>query len=181
MSEEKPSLKHAFSQRLSQRIQRIKANITPVIQVKKELRFLQNDIFKTNNPIARLCRFIFVDKQITDVELYEAHDRNGRALQKIPRDINTDKGNLKKALEKPRMTVGQLEKILTILGFQIVDLAYTLKNPTTGEISTYSLSKITDFLEESQQDSWNGIIVSSEEDGGDVNDKKISNPPLDDI
>ena len=78
MSEEKPSLKHAFSQRLSQRIQRIKANITPVIQVKKGTPFFtKNDIFKTNNPIARLCRFIFVDKQITDVELYEAHDRNG--------------------------------------------------------------------------------------------------------
>ena len=39
MSEEKPSLKHAFSQRLSQRIQRIKANITPVIQVKKGTPF----------------------------------------------------------------------------------------------------------------------------------------------
>lgn len=181
-SEEKPSLKNMFLQRSAQRIQRTKINTTPVIQIKKGNPFFtKNDIFKTNNPIARLCRFIFVDKQITDIELYEAHDRNGRALQKIPRDINTDKGNLKKALEKPRMTVGQLEKILTILGFQIVDLAYTLKNPTTGEVSTYSLSKISDFLEESHQDSWNGIIVSSEEDGGDVHDKKIPNPPLDDI
>lgn len=182
MSEETSSLKHSFLQRSVQRIQRVKANITPIIQIKKGNPFFtKDDIFKTNNPIARLCRFIFVDKQITDVELYEAHDRNGRALQKIPRDINTDKGNLKKALEKPRMTVNQLEKILTILGFQIVDLAYTLKNPTTGEISTYSLTKIAEFLEESQQDSWNGIIVSSEEDGGTVCDEKDSNPPLDDI
>ncbi len=102
-------------------------------------------------------------------------------LQRKSRIKNSIRAKVSGTSEKPRMTVGQLEKILTNLGFQIVDLAYTLKNPTTGEISTYSLSKITDFLEESQQDSWNGIIVSSEEDGGDVNDKKISNPPLDDI
>lgn len=106
-----------------------------------------NDLTTTVNPIARLLRFIFLDKNITTNVLHEAHFESERATGKLLRDINTSRNNMIKALGKERMTVQQFERILDVLKLQILDLSYTIQDTKTGEVKVYSLSDIPAFLE----------------------------------
>ena len=104
------------------------------------------NIFQTMNPVAKLLRMIFVDREITDEELDAYHEYSERRKGKYPRDINTDRNNMKKALIRERMSVQQFEKILTILDLSILDMSYTLQDLRTGEIREYKLSDIQDFV-----------------------------------
>ncbi len=105
-----------------------------------------NDLTTTVNPIARLLRFIFLDKNITTNVLHDAHFESERATGKLLRDINTSRNNMIKALGKERMTVQQFERILDVLKLQILDLSYTIQDTNTGEVKVYSLSDIPEFL-----------------------------------
>lgn len=104
------------------------------------------NIFQTMNPIAKLLRMLFVDRELTDEELDAYHEYSERRKGKYPRDINTDRNNMKKALFRERMSVQQFEKILTILDLSILDMSYTLQDLRTGEIREYKLSDIQDFV-----------------------------------
>lgn len=102
--------------------------------------FNQKDIYKTVNPIARLARMVLVDRSITKNELLDLHNEYERNEGKHPKDINTSRNNLFRTLDKPRMTVKIFERLLTFLGFRILDVAYTLQDIDTGEIKEYRLS-----------------------------------------
>lgn len=108
--------------------------------------FSVHDIAKTVNPIARLIRTIFVDKKITKEEFAEQHHRFLAMEGKFSRDRNTDRNNLYKALDKPCMTVKIFERILTFLGFRIIDISYTILDTKTGEVKEYRTSEIPDFI-----------------------------------
>ena len=115
------------------------------------------DLVTTYNPVARLLRYIFLQKHITKELLEEHHFESERAIGKLLRDINTSRNNMLKALKKSRMTVQQFERILDVLKLQILDFSYTIKDSKTGEVTTFSLSDIPKFLED------NDILVVDEE------------------
>lgn len=135
-----------FRKALAARASALKTNFNvasggePVFEVK--------DLIETSNPIARLLRLIFLDKNITDKMLNEAHGESERATGKLLRDINTSRNNMLKALSKERMTVQQFERILDVLKLRILDLSYTIQDVNTGEIKMYSLSDVPTYLKE---------------------------------
>ena len=57
-----------------------------------------------------------------------------------PLAINTDKNNLRKAIERPAMTIKVMSKLLDIMGYRVVDIAYTIVNDATGERETFAYS-----------------------------------------
>ena len=116
------------------------------------------NILQTINPIAKLLRMIFVDRDVTNEELDAYHELAEKSKGKYPRDINTDRNNMKKALVRERMSVQQFEKILTILDLLILDMSYTLQDLRTGEIREYKLSDIQEFIEACANDPKKQVI-----------------------
>lgn len=105
-----------------------------------EKLFTAGEVMETLNPIARLFRMICVVNGITDDDLFDKHREYCEKISMLPTAINTDKHNLRKALAKPGMTINIMTKLLEILGFNVIDISYTLLNTKTGEIKKYSFS-----------------------------------------
>ena len=108
--------------------------------------FTIKDICATINPIARLARMFSVDNEVTDQELEQRHKEYCDAQGMFPNMSNTDRNNLKRAILKNRMSVMVFEKFADILGYRIVDVAYTLQNTVTGEIKIYKTSETEDYV-----------------------------------
>lgn len=111
-----------------------------IYTTKGTLVFRAIDINKTLNPISRLLRMIFVHKNVTLEHLKDSHEKYTAREGKLPKEINNDRNNIKKALFKSRMTVHIFERLLMILGYCIEDISITIKSMETGEKSTYKLS-----------------------------------------
>lgn len=135
-----------FREALAARASALKTNFN--VTAGGEPVFEGKELTETSNPIARLLRLIFLDKNITEKMLHDAHFESERATGKLLRDINTSRNNMLKALSKERMTVQQFERILDVLKLRILDLSYTIQDVNTGEIKTYSLSDVPKYLQE---------------------------------
>ena len=105
-----------------------------------EQLFTAGEVMETLNPIARLFRMICVVNNITDEDLFERHREYCERITMMPTAINTDKHNLRKALAKPGMTINIMTKLLDILGYNVIDISYTLMDTKTGDIKKYSFS-----------------------------------------
>ena len=128
----------------------------------KQLYNFRN-ILQTMNPVAKLLRMIFVDREVTNEELDAYHEYAEKSKGKYPRDINTDRNNMKKALVRERMSVQQFEKILTILDLSILDMSYTLQDLRTGEIREYKLSDIHEFIDICAKDPKKNVVSMLDE------------------
>ena len=102
--------------------------------------FTAGEVMNTLNPIARLFRMICVLNHVTTDDLFDKHKEYCERISMMPTAINTDKHNLRKALAKPCMTIGVMTKLLDILGYNLVDISYTLLNTKNGEVTTFSYS-----------------------------------------
>ena len=127
---------------------------------KGECMFTMRDVMNTLNPISRLFKLICVKMHITEDDLFDKHKLYCEKYGYLPTATNTDKHNLRKALAKPCMTVNVMAKLLDILDYSIVDIAYTVKDRTTGEVMTYKYSDTEDYPEfgPSTRDADGGII-----------------------
>lgn len=102
--------------------------------------FTLDDVRNTSNPIAKIFKYICIDRGITEEIFSEAHRKYFEMVGTLPTQINTDKHNLLRTIQKPTLTVKVLEKILTVLDFDIRDISYTLYHNPTGVIKTYRVS-----------------------------------------
>ena len=127
---------------------------------KGECMFTMRDVMSTLNPISRLFKLICVKMHITEDDLFDKHRLYCDKYGFMPTATNTDKHNLRKALAKPCMTVNVMAKLLDILGYSIVDIAYTIKDRNSGEISTFKYSDTENSAEmgPGTRDSYGGII-----------------------
>lgn len=107
---------------------------------KGECMFTMRDVMSTLNPIARLFKLMCVKMHITEDDLFERHKEYCDKYGYLPTATNTDKHNLRKALAKPCMTVNVMAKLLDILNFSIIDISYTVRDRSTGEVVTYKYS-----------------------------------------
>lgn len=107
---------------------------------KGECMFTMRDVMATLNPISRLFKLMCVRLHITEDDLFDKHKLYCDRYGYLPTATNTDKHNLRKALAKPCMTVNVMAKLLDILDYSIVDIAYTIKDRSTGEVHTYKYS-----------------------------------------
>lgn len=114
---------------------------------KGECMFTMRDAMNTLNPISRLFKLICVTKHITEDDLFDKHKTYCEQYGYLPINTNTDKHNLRKALAKPCMTVNVMDKLLDILGYAVMDIAYTIKDKSTGEISTFKYSDTEQYSE----------------------------------
>lgn len=137
-------MRKELEQRLAEEASAVRASL--LVHDGKPI-FRPESLLETVNPIARLVRLIFLDQNITEEYFREVHSEIERAEGKLPKDVNTIRNNLLKALSKERMSVPQFERILTILGFNILDITYALLDSRTGEVRSYSLSDIPPYLE----------------------------------
>ena len=105
---------------------------------KGECMFTLKEAMDTLNPIARLFKMICIKKHVTEDELFDKHKLYcEEKLGIMPTQTNTDKHNLRKALAKPSMTVNVMAKLLEILGYNIVDISYTIMDKETGKIEEF--------------------------------------------
>ncbi len=138
-----------FKKILEAKAQVVKAQArSRAVARKGECLFTEKDTMDTLNPIARIFRLICRNTHVTEDDLFDKHRLYCSQLGFPPTQINTDKHNLRKALIKPCMTISVIEKLLTILGYNILDVSFKIQDQVSGEISTYSYSdaeKVTEF------------------------------------
>lgn len=114
---------------------------------KGECMFTMRDVMSTLNPISRLFKLMCVKMHITEDDLFDKHKLYCDKYGYLPTATNTDKHNLRKALAKPCMTVNVMAKLLDILDYSIVDIAYTVKDRSTGEVATFKYSDTEQYSE----------------------------------
>lgn len=111
--------------------------------------FTKESIFQTTNPLARILRMVCVRNNITLKELHENHTAYGALVEnKLPCDINTERSNLKRNIILPNITISLLERFFIIMNFKILDISFTLKDGSTGEIFEYKLSDAKQLTQE---------------------------------
>ena len=102
-----------------------------------ELVFELKDVYSTNHSLTRILRYIFVMHGITMADFEHYVERFG-AINNI--DVSTTKGNLKKEIYKVPITYGKFEQIVSnILGYEVQNVTFELKNTETGQLHNYSL------------------------------------------
>lgn len=116
------------------------------------LMFKLKDIAAVTNPIAKLTRMIFYNKRLTEDEFYERHRKYKESIGKTSSQINTDKGNLKKTIFAPRLTIKQFERIMTLLNYDITDTTFQITDRNTGRSEEYRLSDIHNIARELNSD-----------------------------
>ena len=162
-----PTQKISLLQQLfSQRIVANKGTLPSTIECKEGTPLYKiSDICRTINPVAKILRMIFVDRNVTYEELFSKHKRKCELEGMIPRQLNTNKGNIKKVLVKNRMSMKQFEKLLLILDLKIENVSFTIKDSKTGTLKTYSLSDTAKYSNKSNENIvFNGIFLDDEDD-----------------
>lgn len=108
-----------------------------------KLLFKMEDVFKTAHPIARILRYILAENQITHAEFDERHRIFASEAGFVNVQINYHRNNIKKAMNRPKLSYQMFEQIVNVIfGYGLQDLIFNLIHPVTGEIVTYSLTKI---------------------------------------
>lgn len=106
------------------------------------LMFQLKDIAAVQNPIAKLTRMIIYRMRLTEDMFYERHRKYKESIGKTPSQINTDKGNLKKTIMTPRITIKQFESIMSVLNYDIDDMVFVIKDRDNGKVEEFSLSDL---------------------------------------
>jgi hypothetical protein len=114
--------------------------------------FYPEDIATVINPIAKLIRMIFVDKGITEEELKERYNRYYAKQGWHPRAVSTPMHNNLKTIRKTKVTISAFEQVIAALNFHITDIAFTLRDPETGEETTYKYSDAIKFIDHDDAD-----------------------------
>lgn len=118
----------------------------------EDLLFQKKDIAAVSNPIAKLFRMIIYNKRMTESEFFERHRRYKESIGKTLAQINTDKGNLKKTIWMPRLTIQQFEATMSILNYDLVDMVFSLSDRTTGEVKEYRLSDVYQYRNDTTEE-----------------------------
>lgn len=140
-----------------QRVQAMKSELgamcSAVPEVPDEaLMFKLRDIAAVTNPIAKLLRMIFYQKRLTEEEFYERHRKYKETIGKTSGQINTDKGNLKKTIFAPRLTIKQFERIITMLNYDITDTTFEITDRNTGRSEEFKLSDVNQYVSNCAED-----------------------------
>jgi hypothetical protein len=92
----------------------------------KKLIFTEEDIEEVNDSLTKLLRTVFVKRQITYGDLYQAlykeKDRIGLSVNKI----NENWGNLKSAILSKTLTSKKVNYIFTILGWKVEEVKFKI-------------------------------------------------------
>ena len=112
------------------------------IQSQGKQLFEPKDLTGVVNPIAILLRLICIEFKISETDFNEMHYQLKREMGKTSAQINQDIGNLRKAFKSPRLTIDKLEEAISICGFEITDLAVTLKDKHTGVEKSFHSSAV---------------------------------------
>jgi hypothetical protein len=109
--------------------------------------FTKMDVFTVNQSLAQLLRFILIMHNVTWQELQDKTSWYAYHLNLTSRDTGILRGNLKKEIQKPKISYSKFEQILSnVLGYSIEDLSVTLKDKSTGQIYQHSISEIDSLL-----------------------------------
>lgn len=138
-----------------QRVQALKSELSAICEATptvpdEALMFQLKHISEVNNPIAKLTRMIFYHLRLTEEEFYERHRLHKEAIGKSPGQINTDKGNLKKTVMAPRITIKQFERLMTMLNYDITDMTFEITDRNTGRSAEYKLSDVNKYIKDKQ-------------------------------
>lgn len=157
MSNDQASIRSRFPlidlthrQSMFQRLQAMSSDISGICKSvptipDEALLFQKKDIAAVSNPIAKLFRMIIYSKRMTADEFFERHHRYKESIGKTLAQINTDKGNLKKTIWMPRLTIQQFEATMSILDYELSDMVFSLTDRTTGEVVEYRLSEVHQY------------------------------------
>jgi len=95
------------------------------------LMFSKDDVNAVGSPLVRLLRLIFYRNKITMDQFSALCGEYGRRIGSSPSGINTDRGNLRKALLKDEITWRLFYFILlNILRLNIVEVRFVIRTKT---------------------------------------------------
>ncbi len=108
-----------------------------------KLIFKMEDVFKTMHPLARILRYILAENNITHSDFDEKHRIFASEAGFANVQINYHRNNIKKAMNRPKLSYPMFEEIINVIyGYGLQDLIFNLIHPVTGQLVTYSLTKI---------------------------------------
>ena len=109
--------------------------------------FTVDDVAKSNLPLTKLIRTIFIDQGITKEKFKKKHTEYAIRSDMTKEDMNNERNNHLKTLQQPVITYPFMEKMLTVvLGYPLENLSITFTHPETGELLTYDLKNIEKIL-----------------------------------
>lgn len=127
-----------------------------------KLMFDRKSISKTKNPLAKLFRLIMYKLRMTPDDYRAKAVAYGSTLGKTGAEMTTALSNARKAIYGENLTIMQLERNLLFADYDILDLAVTIQNHETGEISQYKLSDISTLIPNTAEEI--DQLVESDED-----------------
>ena len=103
--------------------------------------FTEQDILRVTYPLAKILRMILVENNVTYEVFHRKHREYAEKSGMTGSDANSNKNNLLRAMKKPKVTYDHVETVVcVILGLNLLNLEFTLRDCTTGEIKNYKLS-----------------------------------------
>ena len=133
-----------FQQILQAKAKSVKAKRTPNTFTVTEgnCLFTIKDAKETDNPLLKIFKTFCLLKNISKEQLTFSHRLYFENLGNLPTEINTNINNLFTALKKPAITVGVLHKLLDILGYNVLEVSYTIQKKDTKEVLTIKSTDI---------------------------------------
>lgn len=108
-----------------------------------KLIFKMEDVFKTAHPLARILRYILAENGVTHSDFDEKHRIFASEAGFANVQINYHRNNIKKAMNRPKLSYQMFEQIVNVIyGYGLQDLIFNLIHPVSGQLVTYSLTKI---------------------------------------
>lgn len=144
LSMSKETESNFWKQILQAKANSVKAKRTPTTFTVKEgnCLFTVKDAKETTHPLLRIFKTFCLLKNISKEQLTFSHRLYYENLGNLPTEINTNINNLFTALKKPAITIGVLNKLLDILGYNVLEVSYTIQKKDTKEVLTIKSTDI---------------------------------------
>lgn len=108
--------------------------------------FTEADLASTNQIPALIARSFIIKEGITQNKFEALCSARGKELHMPVNRMTSNRNNMLRSMHQPNMTFRNLEKLLLICGYSIVDLKLTIQNMKTNEVKSLSLQEIQQEL-----------------------------------
>ncbi len=97
--------------------------------------FTVQDICETTHPLAQMLRYFLAIKRVTKNMLKRMHRKLAIETCMSTNKTSFDFSNMYRSISQHEATWQSTEKVLHVMGEELIDLVYVLRNNETGEIS----------------------------------------------
>ena len=111
--------------------------------------FTKHDLYTTYQPLARIMRLIFIEDRITKAKFDALHRQKLQESFMPTNQISYSKNNMIRTLTQPDITWNFFDKVMPVIGYNIIDVAITIQREDTKEVRTVSTSDVARIIKDS--------------------------------